>query len=419
MNNPYITKNIIFNYIILYPLVHLIFAMLFQGEGLAKLYFVYSTFIFFIIFIIKLAADFLSVKKSTVLILALIALEGILLVLFVTQDKFSILEYIQFSICIIFFILFSSKEYIHLFLKYLFQKDKILLIVQIVYFLFLSITVINGQGIDAGRWDAMTLKGPYDMAHILAYELFIFLLIDIIYLYNSNNKFLWLMLCILWFICILLTAVRSVLLSLAFVLFFAFRKIKTQHKILLSLAFGIFLIGILKYTTVFDNLINKTIFAINNGTITSSRGLIFKNSLAAYFNTDNIFQYLTGIGLENLEKYNKKYIYMAIHAHNDFIDALVQFGPIGLILYIKSFYMFIKSIKGQGSIIAFTIIFSLAFYNGFFINGATVICMIIITAYSYKIRPVKYEVNKNEDINYKPVYSTCTSYRFKPLDKIV
>lgn len=52
---------------------------------------------------------------------------------------------------------------------------------------------------------------------------------------------------------------------------------------------------------------------------------------------------ICGVGMTNLLKWNGININANIHAHNDFVDALVGFGLIGLGIYVYNFVKFCKN----------------------------------------------------------------------------
>lgn len=373
-----------FNLIVLFPLLHSILTLITKGDGQAKFFFIYSLLIFQICIRKKFIALFYTKKLNIIVIFALI-IEGILFCIFVSSKWESILEFIVFSICIVFWIIYSDKKIFNNFVSWLIKQEKKIICIHILYFMVLSYSIVFREGIDTKGWGTTTLKGPYDMAHVLAYELLIFLLLDFTF-YFLTKKILWIILSIICLLLMFVTAVRSVLVATGFVLLYVFFNLKQKNKILVSIAVIIGMLFTYRYTNIFQSLIEKTVFAINNGTITSSRGLIFKTSMEAYLNVEKPLSYFMGIGLEELEKYNLEHIFMYIHAHNDFIDAIVQFGLVGLYIYTYAFYKFLKNVNGIERVFAFLIIFSLSFSNGFFINYAIVICTIIINVFTYVIQ---------------------------------
>lgn len=366
---------------IMYPLVHVFLAYILNGEWLLSFYFIFSLIVFcsfMLIHYIRFRACF--VKGKNLILLCSLLIEGVITCAMykITAFKF----YFPFAFCVIYFILYSNNAFFYAFKKYVNLHQKLIICIQVVYYLFLMLSVLSGTGIDSGGWGTTTLKGPYSINHVLAYELLVFTVINQLLWIAQRSSVIFVLSCIN-IILIILTGVRGVLLSLFVVLFFSFLTQKVQKKFLISIVIMFLFVYLYNYTGLFQGLIEKTNHAILNGSATNGRAKIFYNSLCALISQNSILNLFFGIGYDNLLNYNDIYIYMPIHAHNDFIDALVQYGIIGLTVYMIAILSMFKVLKTKFSMMVYILIFlPLAAFNGFYMYETVVVMNISLMVYA-------------------------------------
>lgn len=85
------------------------------------------------------------------------------------------------------------------------------------------------------------------------------------------------------------------------------------------------------------------------GTITSGRSVFWVYDMKAFFDL-NILKQFVGNGFDFVYNINLKYAHQALWAHNDFINILMNFGYIGLILYFYVFNQFCKKVFNNNRI---------------------------------------------------------------------
>ena len=245
-------------------------------------------------------------------------------------------------------------------------------------------SIVLFDGIKKG-WDTFALYGPYSLPHILAYEMLVVLMLCLLIYMHTNNK-IWLIIAIYFELMIILTCVRSAVLSSVIILFVFISQFQLKRKIYFVIT-GALILTLSFYYGLFDHIINKTKFAIQNGSITNGREWIV-DSMLKTFRESSILEQLFGSGYYNLIESNYHNLGTAIQGHNDFLTVLISFGLIGLTLYIGSMVSFIK---GKNFLPFFAFLFILAFYNGLFLYMPMVIGL--------GIAKVFFSINKNERIN--------------------
>ena len=172
---------------------------------------------------------------------------------------------------------------------------------------------------------------------------------------------------------IVLTCVRSAILSSAFVLIWLLHSFNLKRKFEYILLGGIVL-GILAYFRVFDQVITKSLYAMGNGSITNGREWIV-NSVSMIYEESSVFEKVFGSGYENLLRGNYRYLGTAIQGHNDLLTILISFGIVGVGLYTEEL---IRFIKGKGGIGCFLMLAVLVYYNGLFLYTSMVIGLIVV-----------------------------------------
>lgn len=361
-------------FIILYPLADILY-----NTFSNKMH--YSTFsiAYFTIYIIITLIQESYLFSKRILVFCLVTFEFFI---FLYPKSGSTL--IQFFLFILLMNIFSSKHYLSILDIYITEHKKMISFVIIAYIFFLMQSIFFFDGIKKG-WNTFVLCGPYSLPHILAYEMLVILMLCLLNYKHTNNK-IWLMLALYFELMIVLTCVRSAVLASAiiFITFTSWFKLKRKINFVII---GIFILSIFLYYGIFDQIIEKTTFAIQNGSITNGREWIV-NSMLKTFRESTIHEQIFGSGYFNLIESNYHNLGTAIQGHNDFLTVLISFGLIGITLYIWNFLSFIK---GKNFVLFFAFLFILAFYNGLFLYMPMVIGLGIAKLF--------FTINKNVKIN--------------------
>ncbi len=267
---------------------------------------------------------------------------------------------IQFFLFLLTVSIFSSKEYLNKLKKYIDKNNILIIIISITYILFLLYSIFFKDGIKTG-WNTRVVYGPFELPHTLAYELLVLLML-VLYKCKQGKKIMWILFAAVFEMFILLTCVRSALLASAVILFSFFWSYNFTTKVYLTIIAGI-LIGVFMYYRVFDYVIEKSLYATGNGSITNGRDLIASKSLITFFEATDI-EKLFGSGYNNLLNDNLRLLGLQIQAHNDLVTVLVSFGIVGLAAYL---YYLISYFKGKGWLLLALAMFILFYFNGLFL----------------------------------------------------
>lgn len=269
------------------------------------------------------------------------------------------------TIVIMFFIYGTSNFDLLRFGSYLLKKRKLLLLVHLGFFVILFMHYIQNGFFS--NWNTQVLSGPYNLPHTLSY-LLLFMLLSAVYLWIAGKYKVMLLIAIIDAVLILLTAVRTTLLSLSIVILFILAKHlkKGSVKYILGffILFTIFLIVSLQ-NGFLDALIEKTKFAASGGDFTNGRLKILISSLQGLVKEPGQISFskvLLGIGLGDLLVTNQMNLGVPIHAHNDFTDVFVCYGFVNLCIY---FYAFISFCR-KGFLWIIFCLGILAFANGLY-----------------------------------------------------
>ena len=101
-------------------------------------------------------------------------------------------------------------------------------------------------------------------------------------------------------------------------------------------------------------------------TITNGRSIFWNFDLNSFKN-ENIVNKLLGCGFNYVYEINLKYFNKAIWAHNDFINILLNYGVVGIVLYSYSIYCFFKiMLKNRSNV---PVILKILFFFIWFINA--------------------------------------------------
>lgn len=201
---------------------------------------------------------------------------------------------------------------------------------------------------------------------------------------NRLNHIKIYLLCILPTVSVLLSGARIYLIVLCLVLIsIYYNECKSSKFFWMSLIpIGLVSIFIILISPMGDKIVtvlgNKYVKDLLSA-FTSGRSEFWVYDLR-YFFKSNIYFQLFGNGVSFIFNVNHAAIGMDIYAHNDFINILLSYGYIGLILYfivifytIKSFFNNEKIQSKLFSLILFGVFFSCAFLNGFYVYLCTLL----------------------------------------------
>lgn len=362
------SKNIVFFLILIFPLFNVLLAFLLNGDGMNSSSFLYCIMLWMLIF----QRNGYVYKKRDVYIL--IGVAGVVLLSLFRETGNTYYFGIQFANMILAFIFYSSDYFdVSEFSGYCLKNEKLFLIVNLGVYLVLLMSYLKTGLYYGDMWKVDVFKGPYNLPHTLAYILLFVAVLDVFY-YIKLNKMIYLLFVGINSGLIFLTAVRTVLVSLAILLVYLMIQIYKRgasiQKILMSVVMVCGVLVLWK-SGIATAVIEKSLYALTvGGDITNSRGKIFYRSIEALFVSDYDFVHnpLWGIGMSSLMSYNQIMLGVAIQAHNDIINALTCYGIVGLGLYIYSFIRFSRE-KFWG--ITF-LIMSLAVANGLFSYGEAI-----------------------------------------------
>lgn len=139
---------------------------------------------------------------------------------------------------------------------------------------------------------------------------------------------------------------------------------------------------------------------------TSSRSVFWRDDWLAYLN-GNIFEKLFGFGFNYVYEINIKSVGAKIYAHNDFLNILLNFGCVGLIIYLYCIKYLFKSCKKIsnakiGKWISFLLLIEWGF-NAMFNMFYTYICAVLSYPFSIiamiiflEVRSKKMECKRKE-----------------------
>ncbi len=278
-------------------------------------------------------------------------------------------DYYSFVLIILLFFSFSDQGVRQRFTVFFRKFEKMYMASVISTFVALIVSIAFLDGLHKGFGISLPiLYGPYSVPHELGYAL-TGMYCGLGLLSERNEK----KIKVLKIICVILviwTAARSAVIAIALVICADYLSIKRRS---LKLIIGAVLVCaglyIFLFTDVLYNnpLMQKTLLSISNGSITNGRERFASIILDYYSNNTSIIQKILGIGMGKLREimlYNPT-IGVGIHAHNDYVNALVGFGVFGLIVFvIGQTKMFIVAKSKPYALMLEMLIFILAFYNG-------------------------------------------------------
>lgn len=256
------------------------------------------------------------------------------------------------------------------FIEYFLSRKKIFKVYVSVFCLAVvcSVIFLDGLKIEFGSIIPL-LYGPFNIPHMLAYLLMVVYcgasLFDL-----ENKKKTVIAVKLICVICIIWTAVRSAVLATAVLIVCDFLSIRKLSKkaVILSVAFLI-LVFLATNTDILENnpLIVKTLYATEEGgSITNGRELYRQIALDHYATNTNLLEKIFGVGISGVVQAIYNAIGVKIQAHNDYVNLLVGYGFVGLIVFVICQLGLSKTCKSKMNIILLQLfIFILAYYNGF------------------------------------------------------
>ncbi len=279
------------------------------------------------------------------------------------------LNFYSYLFMFIIFWLFMEKDIREDFLQYFLKKKKMLYMYFVIFILIIMYSVLSLNGIHMEFNSTIPiLYGPFEIPHILAYILLIYYCTFSVYenyLKNKINVFIK-GICVIG---IIFTGVRSAALALIILMCFKFISVRNTNKKLILILFGIIMfLYLLINTSILKNnpIINKTIASANAGSITNGREIFREIAIDHYFSNTTIIEKIFGAGMPSLINAIYEEIHAKIHAHNDYVNLLVGYGGLGLILIIYSQFCLNKICKNiVTKIFLQSFIFILCYFNGF------------------------------------------------------
>lgn len=110
--------------------------------------------------------------------------------------------------------------------------------------------------------------------------------------------------------------------------------------------------------------------------------IIYWSAIIYEFLSESFIKITFGLGVDHLTQGNMPYEFMEQDPHNDFVKALLEFGLIGLLLFICFFRKVYKVVKKNFNIIIIMIVPS--FFGNPMVNYSVSMTLILILMYEYK-----------------------------------
>lgn len=132
------------------------------------------------------------------------------------------------------------------------------------------------------------------------------------------------------------------------------------------------------------------------GTVTNSRSLFWVADINA-FNDLKVFNKIVGNGFNFVYDVNYQAVKSKIWGHNDFIQVLMTYGYIGLVVYINSVYRLFKNMTkvAKHSKVLLCIVFAIWFLNAFFNMFYTYFCSMLCFPILMILLTSEISINKN------------------------
>lgn len=213
-------RTIFLELLLVYPVINIMGCVFFHGDNMTTLSLSYCS-----ILILLYVTDVKKLSRKNIYILIIFAF---ILILEIYRDQNMFILFVTFIFANIMLSIYSSnkimvKEYIEYFVK----KKNQFYIVQLVFLIILFLFVMK-NGLTAG-WNTWVLQGPYNYPHTLAYLFLFMMMLDTFYFIEFREKFVILFIAVS-FACIILTAVRSVLIASIIVIGYIFYRVFSRKQ---------------------------------------------------------------------------------------------------------------------------------------------------------------------------------------------
>lgn len=327
---------------------------------------------------------------------------GISLLIFIYSAYFgfthgiSYLVHVDFYSYILFGLymcVFTKKEVVMEFLRFLLGKRQQYMAMVIGFMLVLIYSAVFAGGMETGYGASMpVLYGPYSVPHVLGYQMIILYCAAAVFYRNSisfERKAFWLIIKGICIICSIWTAARSAVLALAIIVVIDYLSIrKVDRKTILAIVGGFALVYLFLFTDLLTSnpLIQKTLASLQSGSISNNRDRFAKYALEAFAEKTRWHEKLLGMGIDGIREVlkNSPKVNVAIHAHNDYVNALCAYGILGFVLFVAAQIKPLKLwTKQYVKLLLFTVIFVLAYTNGIAMYLGFTPCLLTLFVYGY------------------------------------
>lgn len=385
-------KKIIAKLLFIYPLIQGTVGVIFNGNMLNTLFFLYIFLVFFMYALSSIVKRGSKIRKENFIIMFF--LFGYIPIAFYQEfilgngmgiNGIAFYFYLLFF-CILALFFLQDETLVNNYLKIL-RTPKCVLGLSMCYLTLIVVSFILHIGVDIGTWNTTTFRAWHGTPHAFSYELMILILMNFVTLKNCKDvlKTIAFFNIGIFSLLIFLSAARTGLVALFIIFVYYAKKLDTKKKIVI-IFIGIALLLLVYKIGLFDSLIDKTIYSIEQGDIGGSRFDIWRSSLSS-FSKKNFFEKIFGFGYSALLSFNENNGMQRVHGHNDFIITLVSYGIPNLLLYLYSLVKLLKC-KWKSAGATLFIVFISAI-NGFYIYAPVLIVNILTIMIAF------YEIEKN------------------------
>jgi len=211
---------------------------------------------------------------------------------------------------------------------------------RIIVIIFLIAAVLHFNHSRLMRIEKLGASEDSDVT-VNASVVFLMMLPMLFFINNKIQKWSVLLVCIYF---IVLSAKRgNILASIIPILLFIRMELKdSKHSFAKTLLVIIAIIGvsIITYNWMTNNFYLMHRIEVTQEGDSNGRDIIYRNCWNAWVNSDNVFTYLFGYGFDGTIKHPQIHKY----AHNDWLEILVDYGLLGIFLYLLVFFSFFVQI---------------------------------------------------------------------------
>ena len=373
-NSNNVNNRRLFLCITVFPSAYIWFAIVSGNTNMRVFYVIYFLFISVLFFSNKKR----RIKKRFALLLSLITIK-LLYDLFSFPGSAS--DAIELAILYIILYIAADPAFRDSFYQFLIGEELSITIVYVIYFLGVMVSFLTGIAI-TNRWGTISIEGPYGLPHIFSYELLIIATLSFL-IWEKIMHARWMIFFVISLILVLMTTVRTTLLCFVIILSYYFLAKRGWSKFLYALAGVTAVFLIFRFTPLFSHVLEKTNYAIVNGSITNFREEIWGASFQHFINSP-WKEKLLGSGIDSLMNWNLSMLRLKIQAHNDFLTVLSSFGLISLAVYVILLLRISRKAGGIGFLLAVTV---LIMYNGLYSYCSFVIGIPIFRLFFDRINP--------------------------------